>query len=183
MRAFGQLSERELLALAIGAEEEDGRIYADFSENLREDYPSSAKVFAEMAEEENGHRRRLIDLFEQKFGSHIPLVRRHDVRGFIKRKPIWQLRPLGVDKIRRYAAEMEQDAARFYRLAAERATDTSVRKLLGDLAAEEDKHEHRAEELEEKILTPAAREDEDEQARRRFVLQVIQPGLVGLMDG
>ena len=137
----------------------------------------------ETAAEENEHRRRLIDLFEQKFGSHIPLVRRQDVRGFIDRKPIWQMRPLGVDKVRRHAAAMEQESARFYHLAASRASDTGIRKLLGDLAAEEDKHEHRAEELETEILTPEARHDEDEQGRRRFVLQVIQPGLVGLMDG
>ena len=183
MRNFENLSEKELLALAIGAEEEDGRIDADFAEALRDDYPASAKVFMETAAEENEHRRRLIDLFEQKFGSHIPLVRRQDVRGFIDRKPIWQMRPLGVDKVRRHAAAMEQELARFYHLAASRASDTGIRKLLGDLAAEEDKHEHRAEELETEILTPEARHDEDEQGRRRFVLQVIQPGLVGLMDG
>jgi rubrerythrin len=183
MRNFENLSEKELLALAIGLEEEDGRIYADFAEALRDDYPASAKVFTEMAVEENEHRRRLIDLFEQKFGSHIPFVRRQDVRGFINRKPIWQMRPLGVDTVRRHAAEMEQEAARFYHLAASRASDTGIRKLLGDLAAEEDKHEHRAEELATEILTEEARRDEDEQGRRRFVIQVIQPGLVGLMDG
>jgi rubrerythrin len=183
MRAFKDLSEREIVALAISSEEEDGRVYADFADGLRENYPSTAKIFTEMAEEEDGHRRRLIDLFVSKFGDHIPLVRRQDVRGFIQRKPLWQLRPLGVDRVRHHAAEMEQDAARFYRLAATRTTDASVRKLLGDLAAEEDRHEHRAEELETELLTPDKRRDEDEQARRRFILQVIQPGLVGLMDG
>jgi erythrin-vacuolar iron transport family protein len=183
MRKFADLSERELVALAISNEEEDGRIYADIAEGMRESYPATAKIFSEMAAEENGHRRRLIDLFVSKFGEHIPLVRRHDIRGNIQRKPIWQIRPLGIDKVRRLATDMELDAARFYRLAVERASDASVRKLLGDLAEEEDRHEHRAEALENEILTPEARKNEDEQARRRFVLQVIQPGLVGLMDG
>ena len=183
MRKFADLSERELVALAISNEEEDGRIYADIAEGMRETYPSTAKVFSEMAAEENGHRRRLIDLFASKFGEHIPLIRRHDIRGNIQRRPIWQIRPLGVDKVRRLATDMELDASRFYRLAADRATDASVRKLLGDLAEEEDKHEHRAEALQTEILTPEARTNEDEEARRRFVLQIIQPGLVGLMDG
>jgi erythrin-vacuolar iron transport family protein len=183
MRKFEDLSEKELLALAIGLEEEDGRIYADFAEGLRNGYPASAKVFAEMAAEENEHRRRLIDLFEQKFGPHIPFVRRRDVRGFIERQRIWQMQPLGVDRVRRQAADMEREAARFYQIAAGRASDTGVRKLLGDLAAEEGKHEHRVEELEAEILTEEARLDEDEQGRRRLLLQVIQPGLVGLMDG
>ena len=183
MRTIEQLSEKELLALAIGAEEEDSRIYATFADNLRENYPSAAKMFSEMADEENTHRRRLLDLFEQKFGTNIPLVRRQDVRGFIQRKQVWMTTTMGVDKVRSYAAEMEENAARFYRLAAQRVTDTNVRKLLGDLAVEEEKHEHRAEELEDKLLTPEKRHDEDEQARRRFVLQIIQPGLVGLMDG
>ena len=183
MRTIEQLTEKELLALAIGAEEEDSRIYATFADNLRENFPSSAKMFSEMADEENTHRRRLLDLFEKKFGTNIPLVRRQDVRGFIQRKPVWMTTSMGVDKVRSYAAEMEDNAARFYRLAAQRVTDTNVRKLLGDLAVEEEKHEHRAEEMEEKLLTPEKRHDEDEQARRRFVLQIIQPGLVGLMDG
>jgi erythrin-vacuolar iron transport family protein len=183
MRKFEDLSEKELLALAIGLEEEDGRIYADFAEGLRNGYPASAKVCAEMAAEENEHRRRLIDLFEQKFGPHIPFIRRRDVRGFIERQRIWQMQPLGVDRVRRQAADMEREAARFYQIAAGRASDTGVRKLLGDLAAEEGKHEHRVEELEAEILTEEARLDEDEQGRRRLLLQVIQPGLVGLMDG
>src|SRR5579863_660282 len=140
MRNFDDLSEREILALAISNEEEDSRVYADFSDGLHEYYPATAKVFDEMAAEENGHRRRLIELFVSKFGDHIPLVRRQDVRGNIQRKPIWQIRPLGVDKVRRLASDMEVDAARFYRLALERASDASIRKLLGDLAEEEDKH-------------------------------------------
>ena len=183
MRNFDDLSEREMLALAIANEEEDGRIYADFADGLRENYPSSAKVFIDMAAEENEHRRRLIDLFVSKFGEHIPLIRRQDIRGYIARKPIWQIRPLGIDAVRNRAAEMEQDAERFYRLAVTRSTDAAIRKLLGDLAEAEVKHEHLAANLEERHLTPAARHDEDEHARRRFILQIIQPGLVGLMDG
>ena len=183
MRKFDDLSEREMLALAIANEEEDGRIYADVAEGLRENYPTSAKVFVEMAAEENEHRRRLIDLFVSKFGEHIPLIRRQDIRGYIARKPIWQIRPLGIDAVRNRAAEMEQDAERFYRLAVARTSDAAIRKLLGDLAEAEVKHEHRAADLEERLLTPEARHDEDEHARRRFILQIIQPGLVGLMDG
>jgi rubrerythrin len=183
MRKFDDLSEREMLALAIANEEEDGRIYADVAEGLRENYPTSAKVFVEMAAEENEHRRRLIDLFVSKFGEHIPLIRRQDIRGYIARKPIWQIRPLGIDAVRNRAAEMEQDAERFYRLAVARTSDAAIRKLLGDLAEAEVKHEHLAADLEERLLTPEARHDEDEHARRRFILQIIQPGLVGLMDG
>ncbi len=183
MRKFDGLSEREMLALAIANEEEDGRIYADIAEGLRENYPSTAKVFIDMAAEENEHRRRLIDLFVSKFGEHIPLIRRQDIRGYIARKPIWQIRPLGVDAVRNRATEMEQDAERFYRLAVARSSDAAIRKLLGDLAEAEVKHEHIAADLEERYLTPDARHDEDEHARRRFILQIIQPGLVGLMDG
>ena len=183
MRNFDDLSEREMLALAIANEEEDGRIYADIAEGLRENYPSSAKVFIDMAAEENEHRRRLIDLFVSKFGEHIPLIRRQDIRGYIARKPIWQIRPLGVDAVRNRAAEMEQDAERFYRLAVARTSDAATRKLLGDLAEAEVKHEHLAADLEQRYLTADARHDEDEHARRRFILQIIQPGLVGLMDG
>ena len=183
MRNFDDLSEREMLALAIANEEEDGRIYADIAEELRENYPSSAKVFIDMAAEENEHRRRLIDLFVSKFGEHIPLIRRQDIRGYIARKPIWQIRPLGVDAVRNRAAEMEQDAERFYRLAVARTSDAATRKLLGDLAEAEVKHEHLAADLEQRYLTADARHDEDEHARRRFILQIIQPGLVGLMDG
>jgi len=183
MRSFDDLSEREILALAIANEEEDGRIYADFAEGLRENYAASATVLADMAAEENEHRRRLIDLFVSKFGEHIPLIRRQDIRGYIPRKPIWQLRPLGVEAVRARAREMEQDAARYYRLAAQRSTDASIRKLLGDLAEAEVKHDHLAADLEAKLMTPEAVHEEAEHARRRFILQIIQPGLVGLMDG
>jgi rubrerythrin len=183
MRNFNDLSERELLALAIANEEEDGRIYADYALALREDYPSSAKVFVAMAGEENDHRRRLLDTYVKKYGEHIPLIRRQDIKGTIVRRPVWHMKPLPIDRVRNAAEEMEADAARFYRLAAERSTDAGVRKLLGDLAAIEDQHQLDAARLESKLLTDAARHKEDDDERRRFILQIIQPGLVGLMDG
>ena len=183
MRNFDELSEREMLALAISNEEEDSRIYADFADGLTENFPTSAKVFKEMAAEENEHRRRLIDLFVSKFGDHIPLVRRHDIHGYIPQKPVWQIRPLGIETVRNRAREMERTAARFYRQAITRSSDASIRKLLGDLAEVEERHDQTAAHLEEKLLTESARHTEDEGERRRFILQVIQPGLVGLMDG
>ncbi len=183
MRNFDDLSEREMLALAISNEEEDSRIYADFADGLLENYPASAEVFNEMAGEENEHRRRLIDLFVSKFGEHIPLVRRQDIHGYIPQKPVWQARPLHIDVVRTRAHEMERAAARFYRQAMSRTTDASIRKLLGDLAEVEEKHDMKALNLEKQLLTDSARHDEDEGERRRFILQIIQPGLVGLMDG
>jgi len=183
MRDFDELSEREMLALAVSNEEEDSRIYADFADGLIEDYPASAKVFTEMAAEENEHRRRLIDLFVSKFGEHIPLIRRQDIRGYIPQKPIWQIRPLNLEAVRARAHDMERAAGRFYRQAIPRASDASIRKLLGDLAEVEERHDHRVAVLEKEVLTPSARHSEEELERRRFILQVIQPGLVGLMDG
>ena len=183
MRNFDELSEREILALAIGNEEEDGRIYADFAEGLRADYPGSSKIFTEMAQEEGEHRRRLLDLYVEKFGEHIPLIRRQDVRGFVTRKPVWQLQPLNLDAVRQQAATMELETATFYRQAAGRATDASVRKLLGDLAEAEVAHEHTADRLMAENLPTSVRDAEDATARRMFVLRVIQPGLAGLMDG
>lgn len=183
MRNFSDLTERELLALAIAAEEEDGRIYVDIAEGLRDDYPSSAQIFVEMAAEENEHRRDLIDLYRQKFGEHIPLIRRQDVRGFIQRKPVWQTRPLGLDAVRDLAESMELEATTFYHRAATRTTDASIRKLLGDLAEAEVKHEHNAGRLIAEHLPRSERQIEDETARRAFLLRVVQPGLAGLMDG
>lgn len=183
MRDFDELSEREILALAIASEEEDSRIYTDFAEGLRENYAASARVFTEMAAEENEHRRRLLDLYVEKFGEHIPLIRRQDVRGFITRRPVWQLRPLPLDKVREQAELMELETARFYHRAAARSTDASIRKLLGDLAETEESHEHMAEKLVAANLTPDVRRAEDEAAKRMFLLRVIQPGLAGLMDG
>lgn len=183
MRDFNELGEREILALAIGAEEEDGRIYAVIAEGLRANYPASAKVFLEMAAEEGEHRRWLLDVYVQKFGEHIPLIRRQDVRGFMTQKPVWQMLPLRLDVVRKQAAIMELEAARFYRQAAARSTDASIRKLLGDLAEAEVAHEHTAERLMQENLTEGARAEEDEAARRAFVLRFVQPGLAGLMDG
>jgi rubrerythrin len=183
MRNFDDLSEREILALAVSNEEEDSRIYADFADGLIEDYPASAQVFTEMAAEENEHRRQLIDLFASRFGEHIPLIRRQDIHGYIPQKPIWQIRPLNLDAVRAHARDMEKAAARFYRQAISRATDAPIRKLLGDLAEVEDRHDNRVAVLEKELLTPSARHTEEEHERRRFILQIIQPGLVGLMDG
>ena len=148
MRNFDDLSEREILALAVSNEEEDSRIYSDFSDGLHEDYPATAKVFDEMAAEENTHRRRLIDLFVSKFGDHIPLVRRQDIRGYVPQKPVWQMKPLGLEAARERTHDMERAAARFYRQALTRTTDASIRKLLGDLAEAEDKHDQLATGLE-----------------------------------
>ncbi len=183
MKNFDSLSESEILALAISLEEEDERVYADFAEGLRHDYPASAAVFDGMREEESDHRRRLIELYRQKFGEHIPLIRRQDVKGFVERKPVWLVRPLGLDVVRKQASAMEVETRRFYEKSAARAQDASVRQLLDDLAAVERGHESRAQELEEAELSPDIKADEDRARRRLFVLQIVQPGLAGLMDG
>lgn len=183
MKSFDDLTQPEILALAISSEEEDGRIYADFAEGLRENHPDTAQVFSDMATEENDHRRMLIDLYASKFGSHIPLVRRQDVRGCVQRKRLWQVRLQGIEAVRQQAKQMEQDAGRFYQRAASRASDADVRKLLGDLATAELQHERTAGEIEEKRLPDEARSKEDDKARRSFILHIVQPGLVGLMDG
>jgi rubrerythrin len=183
MRRIDSLSEQELLALAISLEEEHARIYADYAEGLRQDYPASSQLFREMAEEENGHRRQLIDLYREKFGEHIPLVRRHDVKGFLHHEPLWMLRPLGLAKVRRQAEAIELETRRFYERALERSTDASLRKLLGDLIAAEREHIDRAQKLSQDLLTGGARQHEDAARQRAFVLQVVQPGLAGLMDG
>ena len=183
MRSFDSLSQREVLALAISLEEEDERIYADFADGLREDFPATAAIFSGMREEESGHRRRLIELTQSKFGEHIPLIRRQDVRGFVDRKPVWLFRPLRLEAVRGMAESMEVETRRFYERASARSQDASIRQLLDDLAQEERGHEHRAEELTEDKLQPSAKEQEDAANRRLFVLQIVQPGLAGLMDG
>ncbi|PWC56499.1 iron exporter MbfA [Azospirillum sp. TSO22-1] len=179
---FSDLTERELLALAISLEEEDERIYDDFAAALHESYPDTAAMFRAMATEESGHRHRLLDLYRSRFGDHIPLIRRQDVKGFVQRKPVWLSRPLGLDKVRAQAELMEAETKRFYARAARRSQDVAVRQLLGDLAAEERRHEAAAERLEARI-TPQAIQKEGEAERRLFVLQFVQPGLAGLMDG
>ena len=180
---FKDLSEQEILALAISLEEEDSRIYGDFAEGLREPYPSTAKIFDEMKGEESGHRQTLIDLYQQRFGDHIPLIRRQDVKGFIERRPMWLVRPLGISAVRKQVEIMELETQRFYERALERISDASTRKLLGDLAEVERQHHARAESLEAEHLTPDARAEEEKSKRRLFMLQIVQPGLAGLMDG
>ena len=183
MKQFSDLTEREILALAISNEEEDSRIYHGFAEGLVEHFPASAAVLSGMAEEEVHHRSTLFDLYRAKFGDYLPLIRRHDVKGFIKRRPLWLTRPLGLDDVRKYAVNMELEAARFYRKAADATRDASVRKLLIGLAEEEDKHDTIAGTLTAKYLTTDAKTKEADSERRAFVLQYVQPGLVGLMDG
>jgi erythrin-vacuolar iron transport family protein len=181
MRSFESLTEREVLALAISLEEEDERIYADYAEGLRQDFPATAAMFDGMREEESGHRRRLIELYQSKFGEHIPLIRRNDVKGFVDRRPIWLTKPLRLEAVRKEAATMEVETRRFYEKSADRMQDASIRQLLNDLAQEERSHEYRAEELSE--LDAAAKGQEEQANRKLFVLQIVQPGLAGLMDG
>jgi len=183
MKNFADLTEREVLAVAISSEEEDSRIYMTFAEDLRERYPDTAKIFEEMAEEERGHRHRLLENYEQRFGPHLPPIRREDVKGFLRRRPIWLTKNLSLDTIRKEVETMEMQAQRFYAKAAERAEDVGVRRLLGDLAEEEKGHENLAAKLTGEILKPDVREAEDRTRRRMFVLQYVQPGLAGLMDG
>ena len=183
MKRFADLTEQEILALAITNEDEDSRIYRGFAEGLRQKYAASAKVFDEMADEEVRHRTMLFELYRSKFGEYLPLIRRQDVKGFISKKPLWLMSPLNLDEVRKFAENMEYEAARFYRRAAETTRDASVRQLLVELAEIETEHEGLAHKLGQQILTPSARDKEDETARRVFVLQYVQPGLAGLMDG
>jgi len=183
VRSFDSLSEKEILALAISLEEEDERIYADYAEGLRASFPASAAVFDGMREEESTHRARLLELYRQRFGEHIPLIRRQEVRGFVQRRPSWLVKPLGLDAVRKQASAMEVESRQFYERASARSQDVGVRALLDDLAQQELSHEHRAEALETEKLQPETRQKEDEARRRLFVLQVVQPGLAGLMDG
>jgi rubrerythrin len=182
VKRFADLNEQEILALAISNEDEDSRIYRSFADRLRGGYPETAEMYDKMALEEIGHRDMLLDLHRKKFGDFLPLIRRQDVKGFVVRRPIWLNRTLGIDATRKFAEEMEYETARFYRRAAQSAQDDSVRNLLRRLAAAEDKHEALAHELGEKIA-PKARAAEDQTARRLFMLQYVQPGLAGLMDG
>src|SRR5436189_2023343 len=183
MKNFADLTEREVLAVAISSEEEDSRIYMTFAEDLAERYPDSAKIFEEMAEEERGHRHRLLEMYEQRFGAHLPPIRREDVKGFLRRRPIWLTKNLSLDTIRKEVETMELQAEQCYIKAAERAEDVGVRRLLGDLAEEEKGHEKLAVKLTGEILSPDVRAEEDKTRRRLFVLQYVQPGLAGLMDG
>jgi rubrerythrin len=183
LKKFKDLTEREILALAIQNEEEDGRIFGEFADQLREPYPATANMFEEMRAEEAAHRDRLFATFRSRFGDHIPLIRREDVKGFLKRRPLWLVQPLGVDAARKHAQLMEMEAVRFYQKAATRISHIPTRELLNKLADEERKHSVTAGELEEKHLTERAREQEGKSHEKLFLLQVIQPGLAGLMDG
>ena len=179
MKTFDSLTEQEVLALAISLEEEDARIYEDFADGLQANYPEQAAKFREMRREEDGHRHRLLELYRTRFGEHVPLIRRQDVRGFVERKPVWLVRPLGLKTVQKTAESMEVETTRFYEAACRRSTDAGIRQLIGDLAEEERNHAHTA----EKIARTRLSEDEKSQAKRLFVLQVVQPGLAGLMDG
>jgi len=183
MKKFEDLTEREVLALAITLEEEDERVYSDFAEGLRQDYPATASMFDGMREEESGHRRRLLELFQKKFGEHIPLIRRQDVRGFVQRPALWLVRPLRIEAVRKEASTMEVETRRFYEKAAARTQDASIRLLLDDLATEEREHEERAQELDKEKLPDSVKADEAVAERRLFVLQIVQPGLAGAIDG
>src|SRR5580765_3248046 len=183
LKKFRDLTEREILALAISSEEEDGRIYGEFADALRESYPATAEMFEGMREEEVVHRDRLLAMFRARFGERIPMIRRENVKGFLRRNPTWLVRPLGVNVARRQAEVMEMEAQRFYQKAIARTTDASTRELLNKLADEERKHTQTAGNLEEKHLTQSAKAAEEASHKKLFLLQIVQPGLAGLMDG
>jgi len=182
-KSFKELSEREILALAIQLEEEDSRIYGDFAEGLRETYPVTAKSFDDMQAEESRHRQRLIDIYRQRFGDHIPLIRRQDVKGFVERRSTWLVRPLGINAVRKQVEVMEAETRRFYERALQQVSNPDTRKLLGDLAEVERQHFEFAESLRDKQLESGERAEEEKSQKRLFMLQIIQPGLAGLMDG
>ncbi len=182
-RAFKSLSEQEILALAISSEEDDGRIYRAYADGLRADFPASASVFDAMAEEENQHRTRLIELHKARFGDDIPLLRREHVKGYYERKPDWLVRPLSLEKTRAMAQNMEHQAEQFYLAAAKQTTDADTRKLLGDLALAEAGHENLAQQLTEELTPASVREEEGAKEHKQFLLTYVQPGLAGLMDG
>lgn len=183
MRALADLDEKEILALAISLEEDDARIYGDYAERLKADFPETAKMLLTMQEEERGHAQNLLATFQEHYGNHIPFVRRQDVKGFIRRKPLWLSRVLTARQVRAEIAVMEHETTRFYQAAAKRTSNAAVRQLLDRLIADEQKHEDMAEELAEEFQRSGAGKQEEETQRRTFVLQVVQPGLAGLMDG
>ena len=182
-RAFSSLSEREILSLAVSAEEEDGRIYSEFATRLAETYPGSAALFEAMAAEEDEHRRRLLDLYVERFGQRLVPIRREHVRGFVTRKPLWLMKSLSLEAVRQQVWEMEEGAYHFYLEAAKQATDAGIRKLLGDLAAQERKHADAADRIDAAVLGAEGRDSESSEQHRQFVLTYVQPGLAGLMDG
>jgi len=183
LKTLAELTEPEVLALAISNEEEDSRIYMQFAHRLRNEYPATAQMFEEMAAEEQEHKNMLLDMYSARFGQQMPYITRQDVRGFLKRSPIWLMDNLRIDAVRRQAELMELEAAQFYEKAAAQARDVDVRKLLGDLALIEKHHEARAQDIENKTVTEDARSEEAEVSRRLLLLQIVQPGLSGLIDG
>jgi rubrerythrin len=183
MKNFDELNEQEIIALAISLEEEDERFYSDLVEAVKENFPASAAIFEGMKKQESNHRRRLIEIYRQKFGEHIPSVRRDDVRGFVKRKSVWLYMPINIEKIRKQIGAMELETCRFYEQAAKRSHDASIRQLLNNLAQEEHSHTTLVENLEKNNINESVRKQEKEAQRKLFLLQIIQPGLAGLMDG
>src|SRR5271163_1318730 len=182
-KAFSKLTEQEILALAVAQEEEDGRVYADFADRFRATYPSTAATLTRMQQEESEHRQRLIDGYRARFGEHLPLIQRRDVKGLVKLPPVWLMKALTVRQVRRQIGVMELASRRFYEVAASRTTDAGTRKLLGDLALAEAGHSELASALDADQVASGARATEEDSQRRMFVLQVVQPGLAGLMDG
>jgi erythrin-vacuolar iron transport family protein len=182
-KAFSELGEREILALAISLEEDDARIYGDYADRLKADYPDTAKMLATMRDEELMHAQRLMDGFQAQFGEHIPFIQRQDIKGFLRRKPLWLAKVMTVRQVRREVELMELESMRFYQTAAKRTTNVSVRKLLDGLALAEEVHEDLASKLDKELEESGAKKEEDQTSRRLFVLQVVQPGLAGLMDG
>lgn len=180
---FKDLNEREILALAVSLEEEDARIYGEFAESLRANFPATSQLLVEMQKEESGHRTSLLDLYRKRFGDYIPHIKRSDIKGFVSRPSVWLIGPIGPKAVRRAVETMERETRRVYELALDRTTDAQTRKLLGDLAEAEAKHSAAAELLDRERLDAGGKQSEEETVRRLFVLQYVQPGLVGLMDG
>ena len=182
-RSFKDLTPPEIIALAISLEEEDSRILQEFARILRPNYPKAAVELDEMRREEDGHRHQLVDLFRKKYGEEIPLVNRQDVKGFVHRDTIFSMQPWDIERIRRYVALMELETERFYTRSAAKTSDAEVRQILGDLAEAERHHEARSSALSPDEQPSDEKHEESRISRQLFVMQVIQPGLVGLMDG
>jgi erythrin-vacuolar iron transport family protein len=183
LKRFSQLDEREILAIAIDNEDDDYRVYMSFADDLRERYPSTAAMFESMAKIEQSHHDSLLDTYHQKFGQNLLPIRRTDVRGFMNRRPVWLIRNLPLATIRSELEIREAESYGFYTKAATQAKDPAIRKLLNDLAQVEKSHEAVVGDIESEFLPPAERAKEDATQRRSFVLQYVQPGLAGLMDG
>src|SRR5579883_2743386 len=183
MKRFSDLTEQEILAVAIDAEEDDRKVYLAFAEDLRARYPGTAALFENMAKVEASHRDSLLEKYHEKFGPNLLPIRRTDVSGYMKRRPVWLVRNLSIETIRNEVDIRESEAYGFYTKAAARTKDPDIRKLLTDLAQVEKGHEEIAGEIETEFLSPDERKKEEEAQRRMFVLQYVQPGLAGLMDG